>query len=177
MREKVINEIKQFMEKWHISDIDTVTFEEVDDTNCVIVRGAETLYKIINEWSYSSYLGDLPRDIIDIVLEKHPEIMEEFYDEYEELDYNPEKYEFPNKIEFDSEEEYEQLKEQFLYEEKENFLKSYWNPLEKFQVGEEAFERLERCISKHGFGIMSERTEETAEFDCENMVVFSSNTY
>lgn len=172
-RKDVIKEIKIFMEKWHMEDdMQTVTFEELPDKNSVIVKGSSVLFYLVHDINYLASFEELPRDVMDIVIDEHPEIMQEFEEEYEELEYYHEEYGFPDRIEFDSEEEYQRLKEQFLYEEREKFLRNYCNPLEKYQVGDAAIVRLERCIEKHGFKIMYDYIEEYADSNWENMIVF-----
>lgn len=171
-REDVIKEIRRFMEKWHMEEeLEKVSFEEHSVRNCVIVRGSCSLYSIVHMLSYVSEFNDLPRDVKDIVIEEHPEIMQEFEDEFEDFEQYLEQYDFPDRIEFDSEEEYQKLKEQFLYEEREKYISNYWNPLEKYNVGGVAAERLERYIEKCGFNIMYdfEKYEDSA---CKNMVFF-----
>lgn len=172
-REDVIKEIKNFMEKWHMEDdIQTVTFEEIPDKNSVIVKGSSKLYYLVHDMSYATYFNKLPRDVMDIVLEEHPEIMQEFEEEYEELEHYHEEYGFPSRIEFDSEEEYQKLKEQFLYEEREKFLKNYGDPFKKYQVGDAAIVRLEHCIEKHGFNIMYDYLNNYTNDDWKNMIIF-----
>lgn len=143
--EKLIQEIKEYLEPYGLWEINSI--EEDTDRNLVLIKGSSELWDLVCKGLFKYNFSDLPRRIKDLVLKEHPEIREEFEESYEDLETYPELYGFPDRIEFESNGEYERLKEQFMYEEWEDYLKDYNLRVE---IGEILSDGLELIAAKYG---------------------------
>lgn len=164
--ENVVIKTKDFLDKYGLLEGTSFTFEK--DENIVRIKCGKALWDLVRYSSYKAEFSDLSRAMKDIIMQRHPEIREEFDEEYEDMDEYPERFDFPNRIEFDSEEEYLELKEKYLYDEFEKYIEQYDLVID---IGDILYNQYEKIATKCGYDILWGLEEEFKKYTFQQKLI------
>lgn len=167
---RFIQKIEKFFEDFGLALGTTIQF--IEDENVFRIKCSDKLWRLANCSRYESSFDEMPRWVKEEVMKIHPEIEEEFEEEYSEMEQFSEKYDFPSRLEFDSEDEYLELKEKYLYEEHEKFLENYILFELVENIGPILKEKFENMADEFGYGVLWDMELKYQSGKYQNIIFF-----